>query len=179
MDKEKVLGKIEQALPEFLLFIISPIFIILGFVVNSIYLYIAVALCLYSILDIVAVGRSGYCLTGLPLIAIALLQLSIMSVPNFISYQTRGYNSAAQADIKGAFVAAQKYFEDHPNGVVTLPLLKKGDSLKKYYFVISKGVEIKIISGTKNGLKISSTHSKGDKIYEVDAEGKITFRKKE
>jgi len=83
------------------------------------------------------------------------------------------YNSDANADIKNAYTCAQLYFDDHPNGVVTLSLLKK------YGFDQHHEVEVKIISGTKNDLKISSTHTRGDKIYEVDADAKITFRKKE
>jgi len=85
----------------------------------------------------------------------------------------RSPNSMANADLKNAYTCAKSYFEDHPNGVVTLQLLEK-----KYGFVQWKGTEIRIISGTKNDLKISSTHPKSDKIYEVDAKGNITFRKK-
>ncbi len=84
----------------------------------------------------------------------------------------RVYNSVAHADLKLAFRSAQLYFKDHPKGFITL------QSLKKYGFAPSVGVEIQIISRTKNSLKISTKHAKGNKIYLSDAKGKITVQKK-
>lgn len=97
----------------------------------------------------------------------------IVKYPRFFGGNTRGYNSMANAYAKNAYSAAQAYFKDHPKGIVALPLLKK------YGFVQSKDIEIRIISGTKSELKISSGHLRGNKTWTIDAEGKFTSSRRE
>ena len=39
--------------------------------------------------------------------------LAAIAIPNFISYRKRGYNAAANSDIKNAYTASQAYFADY------------------------------------------------------------------
>jgi len=84
-----------------------------------------------------------------------------------------GFNRFAYSDLKNAYTAAQAYFTDYHDGIITRSILEK------YGFAQTEGVQLTILSGTKYDLRISTTHPKGNKIYEIDSKGKYTFRKKE
>ena len=76
-------------------------------------------------------------------------------------------NSAANTDIKNAYIAAKAYFTDYPDGTVTF------SKLTSYGFIQSENVALAILSGKKSDLQITSLHSDGTKTYSIDSDGRI------
>ncbi len=88
-----------------------------------------------------------------------------------IEYTGRSANSAANADLKNAFIAAQTYFKDSPNGVIDL------EKLKQNGFVANDGVRLVVLSGNKDTLSMKSYHQDGcGRVYYIDSEGRIEYR---
>jgi hypothetical protein len=86
---------------------------------------------------------------------------------------TNGFDLLAINDLKNAFTAsvAYHYFEN-PDGDVTLSILTKNG------YKPTPWVNLEIVDGTYGSLKMITTHNQGKYVYEIDAEGNITERKK-
>ena len=69
-----------------------------------------------------------------------------------------------------AYAAAIAYFTDYPNGIVTLP------KLTSYGFFQGSGVNLKIISGRQNNLKIAVSHIDESKKYTIDKNGIVSSK---
>jgi len=114
-------------------------------------------------------NRKGFTLIELMIVIAVIGILAAVAAPSFIRYRINGYNTAANSDIKNAFIAAQAYFSDHPSGTVTDPILAG------YGFSGSGNVTLSIITGTQIGLNLTTAHTTGDKTYSIDADGDISY----
>ncbi|RJQ60499.1 MAG: prepilin-type N-terminal cleavage/methylation domain-containing protein [Desulfobacteraceae bacterium] len=116
-------------------------------------------------------NQKGFTLIELMIVIAIIGILAAIAIPNFISYRKRGYYSAANADIKNAYTAAQAYFSDYPTGEVTSTVLAA------YGFKSSPSMSISISGLGQTDLDMYTVNGAADdRTYHVDSEGSISFQ---
>jgi type IV pilus assembly protein PilA len=111
--------------------------------------------------------QKGFTLIELMIVIAIIGILAAIAIPQFSKYRTRAYNTAAKADIKNAYTAAQAYYSDHSAAV-------DAAGLTAYGYTASADVNVGITSGNADTLSFTSDHSSGDKSYTINAAGVIT-----
>ena len=115
-------------------------------------------------------NNGGFTLVELMIVIAIVGILVTIALPNFLTYQRKGYNAAASIDIKKAYIAAQAYFTDYPTATIS-----DVSTLERYGFTSSDHVTLTINTGTQDGLSMLASHVSGDVVYTVNSGGDISF----
>jgi type IV pilus assembly protein PilA len=109
----------------------------------------------------------GFTLIELMVVIAILFALAAIALPHLMSYLKQSRDASSKTGAKNAYIAAQAYFHDHPDGSIS-----STDTLINFGFRQTRDVNVSV-SGSQYDLVITAYHSSGDKTYTIDHEGNI------
>jgi len=111
--------------------------------------------------------QKGFTLIELMIVIAIIGILAAIAIPQFSAYRKRSYNAAAQADLRNSATAQEAYFVD--NQVYSDAIADLVGA--SYGLFTSQNVTVSILSSDASGYTIESSHSSGDKTWQLVGPG--------
>ena len=118
-------------------------------------------------------NEKGFTLIELMIVIAIIGILSAIAIPNFISYQKKAYNSAAEAAAKNFATAALSYVSDSRR---SLPVTLTGTDTFEGYNTdtnVTYAGSFTVSAAGVTTSTITTAHAKGNKTYEVNGQGQV------
>ena len=114
--------------------------------------------------------RNGRGFTVLELLVVILILgiLATIAIMYLLEYREKGYVAALASDLTSAYDASIQYYADSPSGSVTI------DIVTAYGYRQSKDVQLTVVDGTLETLRITATHPGVQGVYQVDESGLVS-----
>jgi len=110
--------------------------------------------------------QKGFTLIELMIVIAIIGILAAIAIPQFSIYRKRGYNSAAQSDLRNFVTAQEAYYVDeltYCNNPATL--------IARYNAFTSENVIVNVIGADAGSYQMSAFHSSGDTTYTIKGPG--------
>jgi len=109
----------------------------------------------------------GFTLIELMIVIAIIGILAAIAIPQFSSYRTRSFNSAAQSDLRNAATAQEAYFVD--NSTYCIPEASLTGAT--YRLFLSENVTFDIVAASDESYSMKTWHSSGDGSFIVRGPG--------
>ena len=114
------------------------------------------------------VDKKGFTLIELLIVTVIIAVLTTIAISMTLKIIERAHIDALKSDLSAAYKASVLYHTDYPDDTVTL------DALKDYGYRQSKKVNLNIVDGGVESLKITATHPGVLSVYVVNQNGRIS-----
>ena len=109
----------------------------------------------------------GFTLIELMIVIAIIGVLAAIAIPQFSSYRTRSFNSAAQADLRNVATAQVAYYTDKQTYASHISQLTGGH----YGYFTTPDVILDIIQSNNTSYVIHAWHTRGDTSYRLQGPG--------